>query len=403
MDQMIGLLQAGHEIDIIATNVGGQPKIHPDIERFRLIDRTRYMGIPDNLYLKLLKVVWLIIINFHKAPHGIFRSLQFWSYGCWALDPYLRVIYGTILFLTQGENRYDVIHCHYGPSGVMGVYLRQIGVVKGKIITSFHGSDAYVYPKQWQRNVYENLFKLLDICTVGTHYLGQTVQALGAKAETIHKLPVGLDLTKFRYRQCELGSDGIVRIATTARLVEKKGLEYSIRAVAKVFHSLKIPLKYKIGGEGPLRPMLQDLICELGMDDQIELLGWIDQKECVELLEESHIFILPSVTAKDGNKEGQALVNQEAQAIGLPVISTDHNGIPEGILDGKSGFIVPERDVDALAEKIEFLVTHPECWVTMGAAGREFVEKNYEINQLNGQLLKIYEDLLSKPDEYSTH
>lgn len=403
MEQMTGLLRAGHEIDIIATNVGGQPKVHPDIEKFRLMERTRYLGIPDNLYLKILKAIGLVLTNFHKAPIRIFRSLQFWSYGCQALDPYLRVIYGTILFSTQGEHRYDVIHCHYGFSGVMGVYLRQIGVLEGKIITGFYGSDAYVYPRKWRHNVYENLFKSLDGCIVVTHYMGRTVQALGAKAETIHKLPVGLDLTKFRYKKCELGSDGIVRMATTARLVEKKGLEYSIRAVAKVYESLKIPLKYKIGGEGPLRPILQDLIRELGMDNQIELIGWIDQKEYVELLEESHIFILPSVTAEDGNKEGQALVNQEAQAVGLPVISTDHNGIPEGILDGKSGFIVPERDVDALAETIEFLATHPECWVTMGAAGREFVEKNYEIDRLNGQLLEIYEGLLLDYSELSTH
>lgn len=394
MEQMTGLLRAGHEIDIIATNVGGQPKVHPDIEKFRLMERTRYLGIPDNLYLKILKAIGLVLTNFHKAPIRIFRSLQFWSYGCRALDPYLRVIYGTILFSTQGEHRYDAIHCHYGFSGVMGVDLRQIGVLEGKIIASFHGSDAYVYPQQWQHNVYENLFKSLDCCTVGTHYMGKTLQALGAKAEFVQKLPVGLDLTKFPYKKRELGSDGIVRIATIARLVEKKGLEYSIRAVAKVYHSRQIPIKYKIGGEGPLRPILENLIRELGMEDSIELLGWIDQKECVELLEESHIFILPSVTAEDGNKEGQALVNQEAQAVGLPVISTDHNGIPEGVLDGKSGFIVPERDVDALAEKIEFLATHPECWATMGAAGRKFVEENYEIERLNIQLLKIYEELL---------
>ena len=395
MEQITGLLRAGHEVDIIATNIGGQPKVHPDIERFKLMERTRYMGLPDNFSIKLLKAIGLVVTNFYKAPGKITQSLKFWSYRCWNLELYLRVIYGTILFSAQGENNYDVIHCHYGPSGLMGIYLRQIGVLKGKIITNFHGSDAYVYPNKWGHNVYENLFKYLDCCIVGTNYMGQTVQELGAKKDTIEKLPVGLDLHKFRFKKCELGADGIVRIATTARLVEKKGLDYSIRAVAKVCKSVNINLKYKIAGEGPLRPILQDLINELGMNSHIELLGWINQNEQVKLLEESHIFILPSVTAQDGNKEGQALVNQEAQAVGLPVISTLHNGIPEGIIDGKSGFIVPERDIDALAEKIAFLATHPDTWATMGAVGRKFVEKNYEINMLNTRLQKIYEDLLT--------
>jgi colanic acid/amylovoran biosynthesis glycosyltransferase len=102
------------------------------------------------------------------------------------------------------------------------------------------------------------------------------------------------------------------------------------------------------------------------------------------------------VTATDGDKEGQGLVLQEAEAMGLPVLSTIHNGIPDGVLDGKSGFLVPEKDVSALAEKLRFLLKNPEKWLEMGQAGRAFVEENYEINKLNDQLVEIYSKLIEK-------
>jgi len=82
--------------------------------------------------------------------------------------------------------------------------------------------------------------------------------------------------------------------------------------------------------------------------------------------------------------------------MGLPVISTYHSGIPEVVIDGKSGFLVPEKDVDALAEKMEFLVEHPELWSEMGRYGKEFVEKNYDIKKLNRRLVEIYQSLIQK-------
>jgi colanic acid/amylovoran biosynthesis glycosyltransferase len=93
--------------------------------------------------------------------------------------------------------------------------------------------------------------------------------------------------------------------------------------------------------------------------------------------------------------EGQALVLQEAQAMGLPVISTLHNGIPEGVLDGKSGLLVQEKSVDALVAAIEYLIDHPELWPAMGKNGREFVEARYDSKILNKKLMDLYISLLS--------
>jgi len=83
-------------------------------------------------------------------------------------------------------------------------------------------------------------------------------------------------------------------------------------------------------------------------------------------------------------------VLKEAMAMGLPVVSTWHGGIPEIVQDGVSGFLVPERDVDALVEKLQYLIDHPEIWLNMGQAGREYVLTHYEMNGLSDRLVEIY-------------
>ena len=177
-------------------------------------------------------------------------------------------------------------------------------------------------------------------------------------------------------------------------MVEKKGLEYSIKAVARVAQKFS-NIEYNIVGDGALRVKLEKLIMELGVGNKVNLLGWKTQDELRELFKEAHIFILSSITASDGDMEGQGLVLQEAQAVGLPVLSTHHNGIPEGVLDGKSGFLVRERDVDALSERLQYLIEHSELWPEMGRCGRKFVEEKYDIEILNSKLVSIYNALLT--------
>jgi len=207
-------------------------------------------------------------------------------------------------------------------------------------------------------------------------------------------LPVGMDINFFNFRERYLRDRSLVKLLTIARMVEKKGLEYAIKAVSRVAQKYS-NIEYNIIGDGILRSRLENLIKGLGISDKINLLGWKTQEELKSLLQEAHIFILTSVTAGDGDMEGQGLVLQEAQAVGLPVLSTLHNGIPEGVIDGKSGFLVPERDVDALVKKLEYLIEHPELWPEMGRYGRKFVEERYDIQKLNQRLVKIYEAILT--------
>ena len=164
-------------------------------------------------------------------------------------------------------------------------------------------------------------------------------------------------------------------------------------AVAKLLKQ-DIDLEYRIVGEGELRPHLEQLIRELGVGDRVHLLGVKHQSEIVEFLNQVHIFVAPSVTSRSGDQDAPINTLKEAMATGLPVVSTWHGGIPELVDDGVSGFLVPEKDPEAITDKLAYLIHHPELWPTMGLAGRKRVLADYEINRINDELVVLYENLL---------
>ena len=390
LNQITGLIDMGHEIDIFSRSKLNQEKIHPDVAKYHLLGRTQYFEPPhENKLKRVIRTIGVSIKICYRNPLIFIRSLYKFKYCQNKFS--LNILYPVSLFLDSPE--YDIIHCHFGANGNLGVLLREMGAIEGKIITSFHGVDVNIIT---QKEFYAQLFRYGDLFTANTKFTKSKVLQLGGDSSRIYILPVGLYPDKFLYKERTIKAKETIRILTVARLVEKKGLEYSIKAVAKIV--CKYPhwkIEYKIAGDGPLKEKLKSLILELGMEDKIKLLGWFHQNEVRKLFEESHIFVLSSVTAANGDQEGQGLVLQEAQAAGLPVVSTFHNGIPEGILNGKSGFLVPERDIDALAEKLEYLIKNPEIWPEMGRAGRQLVEEHYDIKKLNKKLVKIYEGLLS--------
>ena len=169
---------------------------------------------------------------------------------------------------------------------------------------------------------------------------------------------------------------------------------YTIRAIARLISSGR-RVSYSVVGDGELRSDLEQLIKDLGIESEVLLLGRRNHEEVLRLILDAHVLVAPSVTAANGDQEGIPNVLKEAMASGLPVLSTQHSGIPELVQNGISGFLVPERDVDALTEKLEYFIDHPEKWPEMGRNGRNYVKKYYDINKLNDRLVKIYQQLLN--------
>lgn len=185
------------------------------------------------------------------------------------------------------------------------------------------------------------------------------------------------------------------RIATVCRLVEKKGLTFALEALARV-RDRGLRFEYHLVGDGPLREELEQLRDKLGLADFVTMHGALAREQVAPILADSHLFLSPSVTARDGDQEGTPTAIMEAMATGLPVISTVHSGIPELVSDGVSGFTVPEWDVAQLADRIAFLLEHPEKWESFGRAGRAIVERDYDAEKINDALSEFLTQLVRK-------
>ncbi|HHP7230886.1 MAG TPA: glycosyltransferase [Xenococcaceae cyanobacterium] len=395
LNQISGLLEQGHQIDIYALEGdSGETKVHPIVSQYNLFTRAYYSPqIPDNYSLRCFKALGLLITQSWKNPLVVLKSLNVFRYGKQAAS--LRLFYGAVAFLKSGN--YDIIHCQFGIYALQGKYpedagvlvLRSLGLLQGKLIVAFRGWDISWYIKEQGERVYEELFATADFFVTNCNFFRDRAIKLGCASEKIVVLGSGIDCAKFSFKSRKFPATGLVRLVTTGRLIEKKGIEYGIRAVAMLLEQYS-DVEYQIIGDGCLREALQQLINQLGIAEKVKLLGWRQQQEIIEILDHSHIFIAPCVTARDGNQDAPVNTLKEAMAMGLPVIATHHGGIPELVTDGVSGLLVPERDTRAIAEKLQYLLANPQIWQDMGLNGRKFVEQHYDIKQLNQELVTIY-------------
>jgi colanic acid/amylovoran biosynthesis glycosyltransferase len=388
LNQVTGLLERNHQVDIYTLyGIRNESKAHGDVAKYHLLNSTFSLRV-SNRFLSLLRGVGFIVENFQTKPTTLLKQLNVFDRKTarilWRLSQ-------ANILLCRGP--YDIIYCHYGTIGKWALLLKESGIINSKFVVAFHGFDISLYLKKYGTQVYEDLFAKGDLFLPVSERWKDKLIELGCNPQKIIVHRAGINVDKFSFRAREPKTDGKVQILTVGRLVEKKGLEYAIQAVAGVFK--KYPnLEYIIVGDGPLRDSLANLIRELNLESQVTLAGWKKQEEVAALLQEADLFLAPSVTSEDGDQEGIPATLMEAMAVGLPVLSTCHSGIPELIEDGKSGFLVPERDVEALIAKLTYLLDHSECWTEMGYAGRKYVEIHHNLNKLNERLVQIYQQLL---------
>ena len=393
INQIVGLIERGHKVDIFSTtHEEDEIAFHPEIEKYHILERTTYLPLVSRSpFRQSIKGLCRVGANFLRAPKfysEIFLSpLKYHSRISSLMQNYSEAFYNT-------KCHYDIIHCHFLTHGLDSLAIKKLTKNEAKVVVTFHGYDVNVPDNiRCSPLVRDLVFQEVDLYTSNTSYTAMKATKLGCPSDKIQILPVGLDLSKYKFSPPKYQPGEIIRLLSVGRLVEKKGLAFSIQAFAKV--ALEHPnIEYQIVGDGPLRDRLERLSHDLGIAEKVIFLGGQTQDIVRNIYQQSHIFMLPSVTAPNGDMEGQALVLQEAQAIGLPVISTLHNGIPDGVLDGQSGFLVPERDVDSLAERLLYLIKHPEIWHQMGTVGREFIEKKYDLNMLNDRLVELYRSCL---------
>lgn len=389
LNQITGLIDREHRVDIYAVQSDNNPRIHPDVAKYNLLNHTYYFReLPSGKLRRYIGITGLIIKYFYKKPGSLLKTWLLSSRGKGSI---LKILCAGFPFLDK--HPYDIIHCHFGPNGILGVTLKEMGVFEGKVVTTFHGYDISSYIRKHGDNVYNSLFLKGDMFLPISERWKNKLIELGCREQKIVVHRMGIDMSKFHFSPRESKKNDKVRLLSIARLIEKKGIQYAVQAVAEVLRNHP-HIEYSIIGDGPLKTSLEGLIERLNIGNKVRLLGWKQQEEIIELMKNTDIVIAPSVVSEDGDEEGIPVVLMEALAQGIPVLSTRHSGIPELVQDGESGFLVPERNVNALAEKLAYLVKHPEVWQKMGRTGRGYVEKYYDIDKLNDILLELYQRVL---------
>jgi colanic acid/amylovoran biosynthesis glycosyltransferase len=274
-----------------------------------------------------------------------------------------------------------LLHAHFGPDGVLALPLaRALGI---PLVTSLRGYDV---TRTVAGQLASGRFSLIrhalgrralmregDLFLAVSDALRRRAVARGYPAARILTHYNGVDLHAFR----PSGADDKRTILHVGRLVEKKGTRVLLAAFVAV-RAERPDARLTIIGEGPLRRTLEGMAKALGMSDAVQFLGRRPQAEIAAWMGRAALLAVPSLVARDGDAEGLPNVVVEAAAAGLPVVASDHEGIPEAVDEGQSGFLVPEGEPEPLARRIAALLADEDMRRTMGAAGRALAEERFD-------------------------
>jgi colanic acid/amylovoran biosynthesis glycosyltransferase len=346
----------------------------PDVESVIVCDRirpdntlptTRVYPLPSR-WAQLTNQVWRKLTN-GNCPHGYRHILK----------------------------RYHpaLMHAHFGDQGVL--MLPTARHWKIPLITSFYGYDVSKLPRDpmWRQRL-AHLFQTGDLFLAEGPHLRERLCALGCPPSRVLIQPLGIDPQTIHFRPRKRHA-GPVRLLMAASMREKKGLTYGLRAILHVLNQFPESLYLTVIGDGPLRSSLEAMVKQSGATDRVRFLGYQPRAVFLDEALKADLFISPSVTASDGDTEGGAPVSLiEAQATGLPIISTTHADIPFVTRPDQSAILVAERDVHALVQALDTLLHAPERWAKMGCAGRNHVETHFHSRHLGLQLQARYRALI---------
>lgn len=294
-----------------------------------------------------------------------------------------------------------LLHAHFGTEGYYCLHLQsKVGI---PLITTFYGFDMSQLPQEhpaWKR-YYKRLFKAGALFLAEGPFMAQALVDLGCPPDKVRVQHLGVDVQRIPFvpRQKQEGEP--VRILMACSFREKKGIPYGVQAFALAVKKYPDMVLRIVGGaksqiEQQLMDKCRSIAQNEGVAEKVVFLGYIPYSEYLKETTSAHLFLAPSVRASDGDTEGGAPVAViEASAAGMPVIATRHCDIPNVVIDGDTGLLVPERNVPALSDAILKMASAPESWVSFGTAGRKRVEKEFDVFKQVARLEDIYGEFVT--------
>lgn len=341
-------------------------------------------------------LLWLpaILSTLVRAPRTLWN---YWrtAWGQFGWKAFKRVYLDASLIALSP----DILHFEFGSLAVDQTWLRR--ALDCRLTVSFRGYDLN-YIGLEDPDYYARLWAEAD----GIHILGndlwQRAIRRGCPADKHHVIiPPAIDTVAFSPERNDAAAvsrrgesirpERPLRILSVGRLEWKKGYEYALKAV-QLLDERGIPFEYRIIGDGdylePLTFLRHDLSRhDAGLNDRIHFLGGRPQTDVIKAMAWADVYLQPSVS------EGFCNAAMEAQAMRLPVVCSDADGLPENVVDGRTGFVVRRRDAAALSDKLELLADDADLRREMGAAGRRHVEERFQLSDQISAFERFYREI----------
>ena len=320
LDQITGLLDSGHEVDIFAREPSGEPVVHSAVARYELGDRLHILGIP--VMNKRRRAMALALRMLRRNPLLVFRTVNRFKY------PNVDALF---LLARSLDCNCDVAVAQFGHNGEFAARLKEAGM-RWSVLTVFRGYDIRRAHYHGPR-IYRSLFRVGDLFLGVSQQICRDLRAFGADPDRVVHHPSGIDLDRFcQEREAHRWSPGEpLVLLTVARLHEVKGLTYGLKALQYILErNPTLNVEYRLVGHGPQEGELRELSSQLAIQQHVRLLGAATQDEVAEQYRQAHIFILPSTA------EGLSVAVREAMASQLPVVTTS--------LEGSREFVAPRSE-----------------------------------------------------------
>lgn len=272
------------------------------------------------------------------------------------------------------------VHVHFaGTAARTAFWLKKLFDINYSVTA--HANDIFCdEPPDRLVQIFEAAAVVVTVSDFSLRYLETHFPALKGK---FHRVYNGIEMDRFCPSDFPACRPVIVGVG---RYIEKKGFATLVKACAQLGRR---DWECQIIGQGPLEEELKEQVEKLGLDGRVVIAGPRSEGEIRQILSRAHIFALPCLNAADGGMDNLPTVIMEAMAAGLPVVSTPVAAVPEMVVEGRNGFLIPERDAATLADRIGRLLDDSGLARTMGAAGRERCRELFEISRTSASLYQI--------------
>lgn len=383
VNSIIGAIKSGYEVKIITNQLNDISKSSQSslIEAYHLMDKVEVYKPTEVKKERLLSFLTLII-----NPYLFYYFIKYvFIVGIKSLDP---------VFYLKFYKKYKSVsafHVHFEPALKPLLQLKKIGYIKGKIIVTFHGYDAYYLPKQRRsRQSILNFEAYVNTITVNSEYLKQVLINKGFTSDLIQIVPIGIDTDFFRLTsESKRYKNKPLQLITVGRLIPLKGQLYGIKAVEALIKKGCL-VKYTIVGDGESLEDLKAYVKANKLESYVIFTGNKNQTEVKELLSKSDVFLMTSTYDHHKRREAFGVVSLEAQALGVPIVGFDSGGFKDTIKNNTTGFLVADRDVQGLVARVELLSNDSALLSRMSENAAEFVRSNFSLKSKTLSFTRYY-------------